>query len=104
MARAMTMGRLAIRNGLSNTKINGSVIIRDKKLRPVMTSLAKFAYDGGSNTLSEVGLSTRANRRYRMRPTSRRTCIAGLSSLIPRLVDQDPWAQLRRPMDMIRQG
>jgi hypothetical protein len=24
--------------------------------------------------------------------------------LIPRLVDQDPWAQLRRPMDMIRQG
>ena len=28
-------------------------------------------------------------------------CGAGL---IPRLVDQDPWAQLRRPMDMIRQG
>ena len=25
-------------------------------------------------------------------------------TLIPRLVDQDPWAQLRRPMDMIRQG
>ena len=25
-------------------------------------------------------------------------------ALIPRLVDQDPWAQLRRPMDMIRQG
>ena len=24
--------------------------------------------------------------------------------LIPRLVDQDRWAQLRRPMDMIRQG
>jgi putative DNA primase/helicase len=24
--------------------------------------------------------------------------------VIPRLVDQDPWAQLRRPMDMIRQG
>jgi hypothetical protein len=24
--------------------------------------------------------------------------------LIPRLVDQDPWAQLRSPMDMIRQG
>ena len=24
--------------------------------------------------------------------------------LIPRLVDQDPWAQLRRPMDMMRQG
>src|ERR1700735_2989408 len=24
--------------------------------------------------------------------------------IIPRLVDQDPWAQLRRPMDMIRQG
>ena len=24
--------------------------------------------------------------------------------LILRLVDQDPWAQLRRPMDMIRQG
>jgi hypothetical protein len=24
--------------------------------------------------------------------------------LIPRLVDQDPWAQLRRPTDMIRQG
>ena len=27
-----------------------------------------------------------------------------LAGLIPRLVDQDPWAQLRRPMDMIRQG
>jgi hypothetical protein len=27
-----------------------------------------------------------------------------LGELIPRLVDQDPWAQLRRPMDMIRQG
>jgi LysR family cyn operon transcriptional activator len=27
-----------------------------------------------------------------------------LSGVIPRLVDQDPWAQLRRPMDMIRQG
>jgi hypothetical protein len=25
-------------------------------------------------------------------------------ALIPRLVDQDPWAQLRRPVDMIRQG
>ena len=37
MARAMTMGRLAIRNGLSNTKINRSVTIRDKTLRPVMT-------------------------------------------------------------------
>ena len=28
----------------------------------------------------------------------------GKQELIPRLVDQDPWAQLRRPMDMIRQG
>jgi hypothetical protein len=27
-----------------------------------------------------------------------------LALFIPRLVDQDPWAQLRRPMDMIRQG
>ena len=27
-----------------------------------------------------------------------------MGRLIPRLVDQDPWAQLRRPMDMIRQG
>jgi hypothetical protein len=27
-----------------------------------------------------------------------------LEPFIPRLVDQDPWAQLRRPMDMIRQG
>jgi hypothetical protein len=27
-----------------------------------------------------------------------------LGILIPRLVDQDPWAQLRRPMEMIRQG
>ena len=30
--------------------------------------------------------------------------IAAKERLIPRLVDQDPWAQLRRPMDMIRQG
>jgi predicted SnoaL-like aldol condensation-catalyzing enzyme len=28
----------------------------------------------------------------------------GEQGFIPRLVDQDPWAQLRRPMDMIRQG
>ena len=27
-----------------------------------------------------------------------------IPGVIPRLVDQDPWAQLRRPMDMIRQG
>src|SRR3984885_15474223 len=40
------------------------------------------------------------------RPPLRRHCGPGASrgSLIPRLVDQDPWAQLRRPMDMIRQG
>jgi hypothetical protein len=28
----------------------------------------------------------------------------GEQGFIPRLVDQDRWAQLRRPMDMIRQG
>jgi hypothetical protein len=35
---------------------------------------------------------------------SRRLGKRGQLCLIPRLVDQDAWAQLRRPMDMIRQG
>src|ERR1700722_5518065 len=36
--------------------------------------------------------------------TPRRFSGSADDCLIPRLVDQDPWAQLRRPMDIIRQG
>src|ERR1700733_1529147 len=39
-----------------------------------------------------------------MTPLTGRAAFSLALRLIPRLVDQDAWAQLRRPMDMIRQG
>jgi hypothetical protein len=61
------------------------------------TTVDQTSYQKQFGYQSNVGVNNLAAKHAVLAVTT-------VDQLIPRLVDQDPWAQLRRPMDMIRQG
>ena len=87
---------------------------------PPGSSLGKDRLDqhGGSFTLNSAAACVRSNRCSATSSSSCRACLAlslaklayavgpamSKARLIPRLSDQNPWAQSRSPMDMMRHG
>ena len=66
------------------------------------TIAVALAEAGKRGELREYGKI--ANARAALRTLAAKLASHGWCLRLPELVDQDPWAQLRRPMDMIRQG